>query len=191
VIHHPDRPLLHVLGISGSLRANSSNARLLRAAAAVAPPGMEVEVYEGLATLPHFNPDDDGEGAVPPPPVANLREAVGRADAIVISSPEYAHGVPGSLKNALDWLVSSEEIVGMPIALLNASPVGGEWVESALAETLRTMSTTVVLDTPLRSPDVRRRLGRPESFDDPAVASALRATFEVLARTVATTRSDA
>ena len=92
----------------------------------LAPKGMEVTIYEGLASLPHFNPDDDEEGTTPPPAVAALRALLGAADGILISTPEYAHGVPGSLKNALDWLVSDGALVDKPIALISASPVGGQ-----------------------------------------------------------------
>ena len=93
---------MKIIAISGSLRARSSNLALLRAAAALAPEEIEVAIYEGLGALPHFNPDDDEEGATPPAPVAALRALLADADGIVISTPEYAHGLPGSLKNALD-----------------------------------------------------------------------------------------
>ena len=106
--------LLRILAISGSLRAVSSNTHLLRAAAQLAPAGVDVVLYDGLAGLPHFNPDV--EENVLPGPVADLRAAVGAADGLLISSPEYAHGVPGALKNALDWIVSSGELVGKPTA---------------------------------------------------------------------------
>jgi NAD(P)H-dependent FMN reductase len=105
---------------------------------------MEVAIYEGLARLPHFNPDDDEEGTTPPPAVAELRSLLASADGILISSPEYAHGVPGSLKNALDWLVSDGALVDKPIALINASPVGGQYAQSSLVETLTTMNWRVV-----------------------------------------------
>ncbi len=98
---------MRLLAISGSLRATSSNAALVRAAARLAPDGVTIEIYDGLATLPHFSPDLDAEP--PPAPVAALRAAVGRNDGLVIATPEYAHGMPGSLKNALDWLVSATE----------------------------------------------------------------------------------
>jgi len=100
-----------LLAISGSLRAASSNSRLLDAAVALAPPGVQVIRYDGLGTLPPFNPDVEADGL--PAPVGQLRALVARADAIVISSPEYAHGVPGSLKNALDWLVSGVELAAL------------------------------------------------------------------------------
>jgi chromate reductase len=131
---------MKIIAICGSLRAQSSNLALLHAAATMAG---EVEIYDGLANLPHFNPDDDVEGATPPPAVAALRTMLAEADGILISSPEYAHGVPGSLKNALDWLVSDGALVGKPVALINASPVGGEFARDALVETLRTMNWRV------------------------------------------------
>jgi NAD(P)H-dependent FMN reductase len=132
-----------IVAISGSLRKNSSNAALLRAAVRVAPPGVDLVLYDGLGDLPHFNPDLDEEGSTPPAPVAALRSLLIDADAIVISSPEYAHGVPGVLKNMLDWLVSTGELVGKPVALWNASPPRGAYAQASLLETLRTMNWRV------------------------------------------------
>ena len=131
---------MKIIAICGSLRAQSSNLALLRAATNL---GIDVQIYEGLAFLPHFNPDDDVEGATPPPAVAELRMLLASADGILISSPEYAHGVPGSLKNALDWLVSDGALVDKPVALINASPVGGEFARDSLVETLTTMNWRV------------------------------------------------
>src|SRR5262245_21657419 len=102
---------MKILAISGSLRAHSSNAAILRAMAALAPPDVDIELYEELGRLPHFNPDLDQEGAVAPRPVADFRRRLAAADGVVICSPEYAHGTPGSLKNGLDWLVSVIELV--------------------------------------------------------------------------------
>src|ERR1700682_2784588 len=109
-----------LLAISGSLRAASSNMALLQAACLLARPPLIVELYDGLALLPHFNPDLDTDAAAPP--VSDLRARIRAADGLLISSPEYARGVPGSLKNALDWLVSAEDFAGKPVALFNASP---------------------------------------------------------------------
>ncbi len=150
-----------LLAISGSLRARSTNTEVLRAAALVAPPNIVVELHHGLGELPHFNPDLDVEGAVLPEPVQRLRAQVGAADALLICSPEYAHGVPGTLKNALDWLVSGSEIPYKPIGLLNASPRSTHAMAS-LAETLRTMSANLVaggsaqLDLAARGLDAER-----------------------------------
>jgi NAD(P)H-dependent FMN reductase len=132
---------MKIIAICGSLRARSSNLALLRAAAKIAP---EVEIYEGLASLPHFNPDDDEEGATPPPEVASLRALLATGDGILISTPEYAHGLPGSLKNMLDWLVSDGALVDKPVAILSASPIGGQFAQASLVETLRTMNWRVV-----------------------------------------------
>ncbi|UZJ30351.1 NADPH-dependent FMN reductase [Streptomyces endophytica] len=110
---------LSLVALSGSLRARSSNGAVLNSA---------LTLWDGPATtadigaLPHFNPDLDGEDATPPAAVAALRTAVASADALLVVSPEYAHGVPGVLKNALDWLVSSGEVVHKPVAVITASP---------------------------------------------------------------------
>src|SRR3954464_11828371 len=144
--------------VCGSLRARSSNAALLDAVSALAPRGVTVARYEGLATLPPFNPDDDGEpappavGALPEPPAVRwLGERIASADALVISSPEYAHGVPGALKNALDWLVSGAEIYRKPVALLNPSP-SSLFAHPQLVETLRVMNATIVDEACLSLP---------------------------------------
>jgi NAD(P)H-dependent FMN reductase len=132
---------MRILAISGSLREQSTNSRLLRAARLVAPRDVIIDLYPSLGELPHFNPDLDLD--VPPPIVAALREEIGKSDAVMICSPEYAHGVPGTLKNALDWLVASAEMVGMIVALVNAS-ARSTYAQAQLAETLRTMSTDVI-----------------------------------------------
>src|SRR3982751_6815740 len=102
---------MKILAISGSLRAQSSNAALLRAAAALAPADVAFDFYDGLGALPPFNPDLDEEGMSASAPVADLRARAAAAGGVMICSPEYAHGMPGVLKNALDWLVSVGELV--------------------------------------------------------------------------------
>ncbi|HEY5945038.1 MAG TPA: NADPH-dependent FMN reductase, partial [Kofleriaceae bacterium] len=129
---------MNVLAISGSLRATSSNAAIVRAAARLAPPGVLIDAYEGVAALPHFSPDLDV--APVPPAVEALRAAVGRCDALMITTPEYAHGMPGSLKNALDWLVSATEPIDKAVLLISASPSGAAHAHAQLTEVLRTMS---------------------------------------------------
>lgn len=133
---------MKILGLSGSLRMTSSNAAILRAAALVAPPAVTVEPFDGVGALPHFSPDLDVEPL--PGAVRALRARIAAADALMISSPEYAHGMPGSLKNALDWLVSAVEALGKPVLLLSASPGGAAHAHAQLAEVLRTMSLPVV-----------------------------------------------
>jgi NAD(P)H-dependent FMN reductase len=143
---------------------------------------MEWETYEGLASLPHFNPDEDEDGRPVPPAVAELRARVIAADGWVISSPEHAHGVPGSLKNALDWLVSCPEVPGKPVLLLNASAAGGVFAQAALAETLRTMSLEV-LEASLTQPFLSRKL-QEDSALEPAAARDLRHALAALAAAI-------
>ena len=177
---------MRVLAISGSLRARSSNRALLRAAATLAPSGMKWEHYEGLAELPHFNPDDDEDGRPVPPAVAELRRRVIAAEGWVLSSPEYAHGVPGSLKNALDWLVSCPELPGKPVLLLNASAAGGDFAQAALAETLRTMSLEVLEESLIR-PFLLRKL-QDGSALEPDAARTLGHALEALAAAIRLSR---
>ena len=140
-MHQP----LHILAISGSLRTGSSNTAVLQAMRSLAPADITLTLYDQMATLPYFNPDLDQEHDTPPVPVGELRAWVGKADGILISSPEYAHGVPGVLKNALDWLVSSLEFPGKPVALINISP-RSTYVQASLSEILNTMSAFLVTD---------------------------------------------
>src|SRR5438067_13314305 len=166
---------MRILAISGSLRRDSSNATLLRAAAMIAPSGIDIVAYDGLGGLPHFNPDLD-EGA-PPDIVARFRAEVARADALMISSPEYAHGVPGTLKNALDWLVGGVEINGKPVALVNAS-ARATYAQASLQETLSVMGARVITRT--ISLDGRKNLDVTAMTEDPEISSALRAALEEL-----------
>lgn len=129
--------MTNILAISGSLRAASTNSALVEALAGNAPHGVTVTVHGGLGRLPIFNPDDEGERT--PAEAAALIEAVSGADGIVVACPEYAHGVPGGLKNALDWLVSRDAAVGKPAMLVHASP-RSLFARAALAEIMRTMS---------------------------------------------------
>jgi len=171
--------MIPIVGISGSLRAKSSNTVLLRAAANLASSrDMSIIVYSALGELPHFNPDLEGRE---PPSVIDFRTELARADALLISSPEYAHGVPGSLKNALDWLVSGPEMPGKPVGLLNAS-ARSLFAHAQLAETLRTMSARVSSDTVALIPLDARRLTATEIAEDPELSSLIRRAIEALAK---------
>ncbi|MGZ6143701.1 MAG: NADPH-dependent FMN reductase, partial [Myxococcales bacterium] len=172
---------MRILALSGSLRAGSSNTALLQAAARLAPPGMQIDLFTGLDDLPHFNPDLDGEGQPPPPAVARLRASASAADGLVISCPEYAHGVPGSLKNALDWLVSVPDLAGKPVVLWNASAAGGEHAQRSLLETLRTMSTRVLVEASLLEPFLRSKLPPGAAISDPEAARRVAASLAALA----------
>jgi NAD(P)H-dependent FMN reductase len=175
---------MRVVAISGSLRSKSTNASLLRAAAAVAPAGMEVVTFNGVGELPHFNPDDDLEGAGAPPTVAAWRALLGGAQGVIISSPEYAHGVPGSLKNALDWIVSSYEMSGKPVVLINASSKGGEKVHALLANTLQMMEARVLEEASIMTPFARQALDAEGNVVDEAFLARLRSSMEALAEAI-------
>jgi chromate reductase len=124
---------VHILGISGSLKRSSANSALVRAVAAAAAAPDDIEVWDRLGDLPHFSPDDDGRE-----PVASLRAAITRADVVLVATPEYAGGMPGSLKNALDWLVGTGELYEKPVAILSAAPSpergshARQWVEDVV-----------------------------------------------------------
>jgi chromate reductase len=134
---------MKILTLCGSLRARSSNRAILRAYEQVAPAGMKFEHFDGVAALPHFNPDLDGDAV--PPEVAALRENVAAANAVVISTPEYVHALPGSFKNALDWLVSDPRFAEKPVVLLQADRGSTHALES-LREVLTTMSAKIIED---------------------------------------------
>ena len=131
---------MNILALSGSLRAASDNTRLLRAMTRIALAGVDVVVYSGLGELPLFNPDIEFPN---PPAVAALREAINAADVVIIASPEYAHGMTGVIKNALDWMVGNESFVNKPVALLNAAPRATH-AYLALRETVTMMSASVI-----------------------------------------------
>jgi NAD(P)H-dependent FMN reductase len=162
-----------ILAMSGSLQATSSNATLLRVAQSVAPQGVGVVIYDGLEAIPPFNPDHDGNPG--PPAVADLRAQVASADGVLIASPEYAYGVPGALKNALDWLVGSGELYGKPVAVLIGSPRpdGGRYAREALQWTLGAQGARLVTAATVQM--VRNRQSEGEARAVQAVTEALAA----------------
>jgi NAD(P)H-dependent FMN reductase len=172
---------MKILAISGSLRALSSNTALLRVASSVAPPGITVVLYDGLASLPHFNPDDDVD--VPPTTVLALRAEIGTADGLLFCSPEYAHGVPGSLKNALDWLVSSIEFPFKPVALLNASPWATQ-AQASLVETLGLMNARIVTEACVTIPVSRADVSATGEITNEEIRAATRGAMHVFARAI-------
>jgi len=129
---------MNILAISGSTRAGSTNTALLRAMAARAPAGVRVELLEDLADFPIFSPDLEGDRT--PPIVEAFAARVRTADALLVASPEYVRAIPGGLKNAIDWLVSRDEIVDKPVALVHASHRGDDLLES-LRRVLGTVSS--------------------------------------------------
>jgi chromate reductase len=176
---------MQLLALSGSLRAVSINSALLRAAARLAPAGIEVQWCPCLGALPLFNPDLEGEPAAV---VQQFRARVAQADALLIASPEYAHGMTGTIKNALDWLVSFEPFAYKPVAVLNASP-RAHHADAALREVLTTMAAVIVEPASITLPLVGGRLDEDGMVTTPAVASAIRAALQALADTVLARRA--
>ncbi|HWU63325.1 MAG TPA: NADPH-dependent FMN reductase [Ensifer sp.] len=127
---------MKLLTISGSARAQSTNTALLRALADVAPPSIQVEVFAGIGDLPVFSPDREGD--VTPAMVRGFQQKIAEADGLIIASPEYVRTLPGGLKNAIDWLVSGEHVIGKPIAIAHASHRGDD-----MLQTLRTVLSTI------------------------------------------------
>jgi chromate reductase len=163
--------LTRILAISGSLRSASSNSVLLRAAASLAPKEIEIAIFAGLGDLPHFNPDLDGD--VPPTPVADLRRRLREADGVLISSPEYAHGVPGVLKNALDWLVRSAELVDKPVAIIDNLPRGA-WALASLKEILTVMTACLIEESSFTVPLTTNKIDESDILGNEEQSSALR-----------------
>jgi chromate reductase, NAD(P)H dehydrogenase (quinone) len=175
------RKVLQILALSGSLRAESMNSALLRAAARLAPAGMNIIVCEHLGELPLFNPD--AECNLPTPVIA-FHSLLANSDALLIASPEYAHGITGTIKNALDWLVSFEPFVNKPVAVLNASP-RAHHADAALREILKTMSANIVEPASITIPLLGSGLTENGMIYDPAVSGlivrVLGALYEALA----------
>src|ERR671931_592038 len=138
---------MRILGLSGSLRRDSHNTSLLRAAVMSLPPGVELDLYDGLDDLPHYNADIDGEPA--PEPVARLREAIAAADGVLIATPEFNGSIPGALKNALDWAsrpFPDNALRGKPVAVVGASTgmFGAVWAQAEVRKVLRTIGADVI-----------------------------------------------
>ena len=139
---------MRVLGISGSLRQDSHNAELLRAAAALLPSGAEFEVWEGLKAIPPYDADDDHGPWSRRESLRSLADAVERADIVLFSTPEYNHSIPGVLKNALDWLsrpLADSPLRGKPVGVVGASTglFGAVWAQADLRKVLSAMGARV------------------------------------------------
>jgi chromate reductase len=159
-----------VLALVGSLRKASLNRAMLNMAATCAPPGLRVEVHASLGDLPLFNPDLETDA---PASVVRLQGLIATADALLIASPEYAHGISGVMKNALDWLVSNGVLVDKPVVLWNASPRASHAL-AALRETLTVMSAKLIDGAALELLILSEPRGQaPENPDPMAMAHAL------------------
>ncbi len=147
----------------------------------LAPSDVNVEIYDDMGALPHFNPDDDGNNA--PDSVGDLRRRVIEADGVLICTPEYVHGLPGSFKNLLDWLVSGGELWDKPVAILRVAN-RGEFAQASLLEILKTLmarvSETASVEVPLGS----NKVDAVWLAEDAEIAALLRDCIAALAREI-------
>jgi chromate reductase, NAD(P)H dehydrogenase (quinone) len=165
---------MRILGISGSLRRESHNTRLLRAASALLPEGAELDVFGGLADIPPFSEDVEHD---PPQSVLALREAIAAADAVLIATPEYNGTLPGQLKNALDWVsrpVGTSPLRGKPVAVIGASTgmFGAVWAQADARKVLGLIGARV-LDRELPVPQAHETLADDGLPHDDALREAL------------------
>ena len=168
-----------VLLLSGSLRTGSTNESVLRTAQVVAPSHLRAVPYEGLAGLPHFNPDDDGDPL--PAPVAELRAAIAAAAGLLVCTPEYAGTLPGSFKNLLDWTVGGTEICDKPVAWINAAAGGrGQGAEATLRTVLGYTGAQIAEQACARIPVERRMVGADGIITDERVRERIGRVLELL-----------
>jgi chromate reductase len=176
--------LVHLLLVSGSTRAGSTHTAVLRTVQAVAPEGVTTALYESLAELPAFNPDDDHESLHPV--VARLRQQIAAADAVLFSTPEYAGALPGSFKNLLDWTVGGGEMYGKQVAWINAAslaaPTGGADAHASLARVLGYVGAAVVEPACVRISVGREAVGADGLIADPEIRLRIAAVLETLAQ---------
>lgn len=140
---------MRLLAISGSARQASTNTALLQVLATASPENVQIDVFHSLQALPVFSPDLEGDNT--PPVVQDFIKEIERADGVIISSPEYVHAIPGGLKNAIDWLVSGDVIIGKPVALIHGSHRGEDMLAS-LRLVLGTVTSQFMPDIFLRLP---------------------------------------
>lgn len=178
-------PPVRLLAISGSLRAGSSNTALLRAAARLAPAGVEIVVYDKLGDLPHFNPDLEG---AEPLVVKDFCAQVGAADGLVISTPEYAHGIPGVLKNALDWLVGGFDFINKPVVFFNAS-LRSTYALASLTEIITIMSGRLVAEASISVPLRELRVDEAGIVAHAEIASTVRSAILTFVRAIESRRA--
>jgi NAD(P)H-dependent FMN reductase len=177
-----------VLLLCGSLREGSTNAAVLETARVWAPEGVECVIYDGLARLPHFNPDMDREPL--DHEVAALRSAIADADAVLMSTPEYAGALPGSFKNVLDWSVGGGEIYGKPVAWINASTgfAGAVRAHESLRVVLGFVGADIVEPACTHIPVSRQVIGDDGVVEDLQLRRAIVTVLSLLAAHVETRR---
>jgi NAD(P)H-dependent FMN reductase len=173
-----------VLLISGSLRLGSVNVAVLRTAQEIAPPNTTTRTYRAMGDLPHFNPDDDRHPLSPS--IASLRLEIARADALLFCTPEYVGGLPGSLKNLLDWTVGGIEMNGKPVGWINAAspaaPAGGEDAYDVLRKAMVYVGARIIEPACIRIPVSRRDVDPVGIIRDDSIRCRIAASLSALTR---------
>jgi chromate reductase, NAD(P)H dehydrogenase (quinone) len=181
---------MRILGLSGSLRRDSHNTRLLAGASTLLPSGVELVVFDQLAAIPPYNEDDEHET---PPAVAALKAAIAGADAVLVATPEYNASIPGVLKNALDWVsrpVAGTPLRGKPAAVVGASTglFGAVWAQAELRKVLATIGARVV-DRELPVSEADERFDADGRLDDEDLREVYSEILAELAETVEVRRA--
>ncbi|MCH5583639.1 NAD(P)H-dependent oxidoreductase [Shimazuella sp. AN120528] len=169
-----------ILAISGSLRENSFSTKILKHMGNFAPENVTFTLTDKLEKLPHFNPDIDQDQAYAE--VEAFRTELKSADGVIISTPEYAKGIPGVLKNALDWIVSSGEFIDKPTAVISASPMttGGEEAMRSLLLTLGMINAHIPDGATLGIPQVSLKIDKEGNINDPSLKKDLEQILSIL-----------
>lgn len=164
---------MNILAISGSLRKQSANTMLMQAMIELAPATLNFQVYDQLNDLPHFNPDFDVDDG--PVSVQHFRTQLKQADGVLICTPEYGNGIPGVLKNALDWIVSSGEWVNKPTVVIAASPspLGGNQAHTSILLTLNMINAHILDDASFTIPYITMKINKQGAITDPDTKKAL------------------
>lgn len=180
------KEIIKILGISGSIKSTSSNSGLVRAIGSLMPQYVEYTVYNSLVELPYFSPDIDGENS--PAAVINFRKQINDSRGVIICTPEYAFNLPGVLKNALDWTVSSGDFYKKPTAVISASPLptGGDKSHYSLMMTMTAMQAAVTDKMKLMIASINKKLRGDEITDDDECKK-IAAVIDELLRVIAET----
>jgi chromate reductase, NAD(P)H dehydrogenase (quinone) len=165
--------------ICGSVRTGSTNAATLRCASELLPDGCSALSYDRLGELPHFNPDLEQGGELPPL-VAELRRGIADSGALLFCTPEYAGALPGSLKNLLDWTIGGGEMSGKPVGWINSSDRGAAGAYAELRTVLSYADTSIVEAACARIPVSRSALGPDGSIADPGIRAGVAGVLRAL-----------
>ncbi len=173
---------INIVAISGSLNPTSSNSNIIKTIKSLAPANVVIKIWNGLDELPHFNPSTKEEIIS----VNNIRQQIREADGVIFTTPEYAFGVPGVLKNALDWLVSSGELNEKPVVAISASPLytGGDKALASLLLTLTALGTNKNSNSSLSIGNIKNKMNEAGNITDEATIKSLQLIINNLLETI-------